>query len=122
VEHFGRALARGFRQAVIVSDPTFNGIQVALHTARLADKLAIPNVHLVINRVRSDRDESRTLQRIEAEGGFPFASRHVLPYDDTLLEVEPSLMPLLDRPETPFMSAVLDLRDALVKAERGMSP
>lgn len=122
VEHFGRAIARGFHQAIVVSDPTFNGVQVALHTARLARDLEIPAVHLVLNRARNDRDVDRAFERIETEGGFPFASQHVLPYDEELLETEPSLLPLLERPDSTFMRRVLDLRDALVKTEGGFGP
>ncbi len=36
VEHFGRALARGFDAAVVVVDPTFNSVQVGVESARLA--------------------------------------------------------------------------------------
>ena len=33
VEHFGRALARGFDAAVVVVDPTFNAVQVGVESA-----------------------------------------------------------------------------------------
>lgn len=105
-EHFGRALARGFRHALVVSDPTFNGLQVALHAARLAQQLDIPAVHLVVNRVRDDAEYGRALERIDAEGGFPFTSRHRLPYDGRLHETEPSVGPLLERPPTDFEAAL----------------
>jgi len=105
-EHFGRALARGFRHALVVSDPTFNGLQVALHAARLAQQLDIPAVHLVVNRVRDDAEYGRALERIDAEGGFPFTSRHRLPYDGRLRETEPSVGPLLERPPTDFEAAL----------------
>ena len=53
VEHFGRAIAQGFDQALLVTDPTFNAVQVVKHSAHLAKELGIPSVHLIINRVRS---------------------------------------------------------------------
>ena len=43
VEHFGRALARGFGHAIVVTDPTYSGIGVALAAARLARDLGIPD-------------------------------------------------------------------------------
>ncbi len=114
VEHFGRALARGFRDCVVVSDPTFNGVQVALRTARLAQELGIPRIHLAVNRVRSDVEWQRTLGRLDADGSFPFVALHALPWDEALLQHEPSVSPLLEGSATPFLQAVTQLRDALV--------
>ncbi len=101
VEHFGRALAKGFHHALVVTDPTFNGIQVAVHAARLAQAMGIPAVHLVVNRVRDDGELERSRARLEAEGGFPFASSHFLPYDEALLAAEPGVDPVLERPVRP---------------------
>ena len=117
IEHFGRALARGFRHAVVVTDPTFNGVQVALHAARLAQELGIPAIHLVVNRVRNDDDVARVAQILEHEGSFPFATRHMLPYEEELLQSEPDVGPLLSRPDSAFLRAVGELRDALLRVE-----
>ena len=116
-EHFGRALARGFRHAVVVSDPTFNALQVALRAARLARELGIESVHLVINRASNKLDFDRALARLEAEGGFPFTSRHWLPHDPLLPRVEPSVGPLLERPPTPFDQRIEGLLDTLLPIE-----
>ncbi|UCC13466.1 MAG: AAA family ATPase [Gammaproteobacteria bacterium] len=97
-EHFGRALARGFRHAVVVTDTTFNGLQVALHAARLASELDIGGIHLVINSVREAADFERTLERLQAAGDFPFDSIHSLPYDESLRRCEPSIAPLIEDP------------------------
>lgn len=121
VEHFGRALAKGFHHAVVVTDPTFNGIQVAVHAARLAQALGIPAVHLVVNRVRDDGELERSRARLEAEGGFPFASSHVLPYDEALLAAEPGVDPVLERPRSPFMRAVDGVIGALLTSEEALS-
>ena len=116
-EHFGRALARGFRHAIVVSDPTFNGLQVAMRAARLARELGIESVHLVVNRARSKLDFDRSLARLEAEGGFPFTSRHWLPRDPLLPRVEPSIGPLFERPPTPFDQRMELLLDTLLPIE-----
>ncbi len=116
-EHFGRALAQGFRHAVVVTDPTFNGLQVALRAARLAQGLGIEAVHLVVNRARNKLDFDRTLGRLEAEGGFPFASRHWLPADPLLRRVEPSIGPLFERRPTPFDQRIESLLDTLLPIE-----
>ena len=116
-EHFGRALARGFRHAVVVSDPTFNGLQVALRAARLARELDIESVHLVINRARNKLDFDRALARLEAGGGFRFTSRHWLPNDPLLPRVEPSIDPLFKRGPTPFDRRIDGLLDTLLPIE-----
>jgi CO dehydrogenase maturation factor len=116
-EHFGRALARGFRHAVVVTDPTFNGLQVALRAARLARGLGIEAIHLVVNRAINRLDFDRTLRRLDAEGGFPFASRHWLPMDPLLPRVEPTIGPLIERRPTAFDQRIEGLLDKLLPIE-----
>jgi CO dehydrogenase maturation factor len=122
VEHFGRALARGFRHALVVTDPTFNGVQVALHAARLSRQLGIAAVHLVVNRVvDAGPDLARVHGIIHDEGGFAFASEHVLPWDPRLMACEPTVAPLLADPGSRFADAVTRLGDALVETEQVLS-
>jgi CO dehydrogenase maturation factor len=116
-EHFGRALAQGFRHAVVVSDPTFNGLQVALRAARLARELGIESIHLVVNRARNKLDFDRSLARLDEEGEFPFTSRHWLPMDPLLPRVEPSIGPLFERRPTPFDQRIEGLLDTLLPIE-----
>jgi len=117
VEHFGRALARGFQHAVVLTDPTFSGMQVAVHTARLARDLGIPGIHLVVNRVATPSDVDRALALLEGEGGFAFTSRSFLPYDPRLLEEEPSVGPLLDGRSSPLLEAVTDLAGRVLRTK-----
>jgi CO dehydrogenase maturation factor len=117
VEHFGRALAKGFRHAVVVTNPSFNGVQVALHAARLARELGIPRIHLVVNHVRGEGDFDKVARLIEEEGGFAFASQHALAFDERLLECEPDVGPLLDAPQTPFVRGAHALCSALIDCE-----
>ena len=71
VEHFGRALARGFDSVVVVVEPTFNSVQVGVESAdvgrRVGDRGA---VHLVVNRTRSDVDLGRVLGYVDRLGGL----------------------------------------------------
>jgi CO dehydrogenase maturation factor len=117
VEHFGRALARGFRHAVVITDPSFNGVQVALQSARLADGLGIPMLHLVVNRVRNDREMDRVMQILHCEDHPAFATQHILPWDERLLESEPDVGPLLGDANSPLLASVTELRDALLYEE-----
>lgn len=117
IEHFGRALAQGFRHAVVMTDPTFNGVQVALHAARLARDLGIPAIHLVVNRARNASDVERVSEMLEEHGSLPFTTMHVLPYEEQLLQSEPDVGPLLSRPDSEFLRAVGELRNALLQVE-----
>nr|VFJ95639.1 MAG: CO dehydrogenase maturation factor [Candidatus Kentron sp. H]VFJ96274.1 MAG: CO dehydrogenase maturation factor [Candidatus Kentron sp. H]VFK02392.1 MAG: CO dehydrogenase maturation factor [Candidatus Kentron sp. H] len=116
VEHFGRALAQGFRHAAIVTDPTFNGVQVALHAARLAGALGIPAIRLVVNRVGDPEEYDRTLALLDEEGGFPFASRHALPFDGTLRACDPAVEPMLARPSSGLLQSLMALQTRLIQS------
>ena len=70
-----------------------------------------------MNRARNALDFDRSLARLEAEGGFPFTSRHWLPMDPLLPRIEPSVGSLLQRPPTPFDRRVEGLLDALLPIE-----
>jgi CO dehydrogenase maturation factor len=118
VEHFGRALARGFGQALVVTDPSFNGVSVALRTARLAADLGIPTVHLVVNRVRGPIDVDRVEGYLDGAGAGTrpaFASRHLLPEDERVRAADPAVDGLLDGQGSPFGAAVADLADSLAR-------
>ena len=117
VEHFGRALSQGFRHAVVVTDPTFNGVQVALHAAGLARELGIPAIHLVVNRVRNEADLERVSEILAGEPDFPFTTRHAIPYEEQVLRHEPDVGTLLNHQGSAFLRAVGELRDALLHVE-----
>ena len=117
VEHFGRSLARGFTDAILVTDPTRNGVEAALAAARLAAQLEIDRLHLVLNRVRSPRDRARVdgyLTAAAVAGDPAFASVHELPYDDAVMDAEPSAEPFL---ELPTLRSAIDRLVASVARE-----
>lgn len=111
VEHFGRALSRGFSHCLIVSDDTFNALHVACHSADLARQIGIPNVSLVINRA-GERTTGK-LARFEKETGKPlaeqFASLYLLPAEPRLAELEPEVTKILESPESRYAAAVTAL-------------
>jgi len=110
VEHFGRALARGFDQAVVVTDATANAVAVAVQTARLAADLGIPRIALLVNRARAAGYRDRVLRLVDEEGGFPFDTVRDVPWDDAVLAADPSVEPLL-RGGTPFPLATSAIAD-----------
>jgi CO dehydrogenase maturation factor len=118
VEHFGRAIAKGFDHAVVVTDPTYSGIGVALAAGRLAHDLGIPSVHLVVNRVRDAATTARLEDQIDARGGVAFASRTWIPEDDLVFASEPSVDLLFEMPGQPFLASIRRLRDVLASRSR----
>jgi CO dehydrogenase maturation factor len=112
VEHFGRALARGFGTAIVVVEPTFTSVQVGLESARMSIELGIEDVHLVVNRTFSDADVARALEHAETLGGFAFTSVTSLPHDELVRTSEPSVGPLLEG--SRFARAAAELLDTVV--------
>jgi CO dehydrogenase maturation factor len=104
VEHFGRALAQGFKQTVIITEPTFNAYQVAKHSATLSRQLDIPYVHLVVNKVKSE-EQFEKFKKVAGDSLQNFNEVFVLPYDENILETEPDVTPLLDM-DTPYIQSM----------------
>ena len=120
VEHFGRALAQGFRHVVIVTDATFNSVQVAKHAAKLAKDINIPHLYLLINRVRSnDSKELEKVKQIMKNEMNIFDEVFELPYEEKLFEYEPNVMPLLDvKPSLGIVEKMNELMEALEKYDK----
>jgi CO dehydrogenase maturation factor len=120
VEHFGRALAQGFRHVVIVTDATFNSVQVAKHAAKLAKDINIPHLYLLINRVRSnDSKELEKVKQIMKNEMNIFDEVFELPYEEKLFEYEPNVMPLLDvKPPLEIVEKMNELMEALEKYDK----
>jgi CO dehydrogenase maturation factor len=115
VEHFGRAIAEGFGQTIIVTEPTFNALQVALRSAELAQELGIPVIHLAVNKSAGPQERERVAGVIGDLSRF--ASVTFLPFDAAVIETEPDVSPLLKKP-CPFSAAVGDLFRAVGDACR----
>lgn len=111
VEHFGRALARGFERAMVVVVPSENSVEVGLETARLARELGIGDIDLVVNQCRREGDFERSLSYVERFGGFEFTSTNALPFEESALGGEASVAPLL---HTTLGTAVSELIDVVL--------
>jgi CO dehydrogenase maturation factor len=118
VEHFGRTIARGFDQALLVTDPTFNAVQVVRHAAQLAKELGIRSIYLVINRVQSENDVCK-VQELMGDTMAIFSGQFCLPYDETLIACEPDVRPVLAG-ESPFITSLRALQGRLEKS--GVDP
>lgn len=111
VEHFGRALAEGFSRTLVVAEPGRNSLHVALHAARLAADLGIPRIHLAVNKTRHEEDRTKVEAFLGAD--HPFASVTYLPFDERVLDTEPAVAALLDRP-SPFMEGIAAIEEVLL--------
>lgn len=131
VEHFGRALAKGFSQCLVVSDLSFNALSVAAHAAELARQLGIPRIHLVVNRYREEvGDKLEAFARMAGKDtGALFDAIHTLPGECRFEELEPDVTRILEQ-DSAYVTAVNALADemiafqtssadALAKAEEG---
>ena len=112
VEHFGRALSKGFKHCVVVTEPTFNAVEVAKRTGMLAKEIGIPNVFLLVNKVRREKDIDKVMENVSRNEGV-FDTIMFAPYDELLLDVEPSVKPLLER-ETPYVEVINKLKEKLI--------
>jgi CO dehydrogenase maturation factor len=123
VEHFGRALARGFSNALVVVEPTYNAVQVGLSTARMARDLDVATIDLVINGCRGDDDLNAVRGCMDRLGGFDFASVSTVPFELTMMTTEPSIAAMLEAPH--MRSAVERLASLLlsgVDPQSALSP
>jgi len=108
LEPFGRTVAEGFGTCLVVSEPTFNSLQVAARVAKLSRQLGVRRVDLVLNKVQDERDERKALELVDAEIDMV----HSLPWDPAVRENEPDVSPLL-RSDGPYISAIKRLSTAL---------
>ena len=115
VEHFGRALSRGFSHCMVVSDDSFNALNVACHSAALARQIGIPRVCLVVNR--SGEGTNDKLARYQAETGIDFNDRFngtvLLPAEPLLRDLEPEVTRIMGAADNGYASAVTALAERL---------
>lgn len=115
VEHFGRALAKGFNQCLVVADNTFNALTVACHSAVLARQIGIRNVHLVVNRF--PEDEGEKLARFQRETGLSltkvFDDIITLPAEPQLAALDPEVARIMESRESRYAAAVTALASRL---------
>lgn len=115
VEHFGRALAKGFNHCLVVSDDTFNALTVAEHSAKLARESGIAHVSLVINRGKNGTAEK--MARFDDYSGTGLAqnfdSVFLLPFEPLLETLEPAVTRIMDVHESEYGIAVAALASRL---------
>ncbi|CUT04562.1 AAA family ATPase [Candidatus Chrysopegis kryptomonas] len=113
LEHFGRAIAKGFHHAIIVSEPTFNSIYVMTQAVKLAQGLGIPKIHIVFNKVRNEKDKIvKLLSQLDSKvSDLPV---YFLPYDEDIYNSEPCVIPAIESSNSQFFKAMLEFFKNLV--------
>jgi CO dehydrogenase maturation factor len=115
MEHFGRSLAKGFGQCLVVADNTFNALSVACHSASLARETGIPLVFLVINRIAPDGNAK--LERFQQENGCRldevFDAIVELPAEPRLESLDPDVTRIMAEQESRYAAAVTRLASLL---------
>jgi CO dehydrogenase maturation factor len=115
VEHFGRALAKGFSHCLVVSDDTFNALNVACHSASLARQIGIPMVCLIVNRANEKTADKLRHFQDETHIDFPKLYNGILqlPDESRLQDMEPAVTAITEIAESGYGAAVIDLASRL---------
>ena len=92
LEPFGRTVSEGFGTCLVVSEPTFNSLQVASRVAQLSRDLGVRRVDLVLNKCQDEGDERKARELTETK----FDRVHLLPWDPAVREHEPDVSPLVE--------------------------
>lgn len=114
VEHFGRALAKGFKHCVVLTDPTFNSIEVAKHTAQLAEQIGIENIFLVVNKYRSGKEMDKAKKYLDDAAAI-FKRIFYLPFEEEILDTEPSVAEIINS-DNLILTKIKELKEALESA------
>lgn len=105
LEPFGRTVAEGFGTTLVVSEPTFNSLQVAARIEKLSRGLGMRRVDLVLNKCRG-KDDLKKVGRYIHEAAFDLV--HELPLDPEVLEHEPDVSRIASS-RSPYMESVRKL-------------
>jgi len=109
LEPCGRTVAEGFGTAMVVSEPTFNSLQVAIRIAHLSREIGVRRVVLVLNKCQGPEDEEKVQYLISQA---TFDDVYPLPLDQAVRDHEPDISPLIDA-GGPFIQAVRRLSESL---------
>ncbi len=111
IEHLSRGTVRHVETLLIVTEPYFRALETFKRTVPLARELGIPNIYVVANKVRSERDGAMIRQygtRLDVD------VLGVIPYDDAVQEADMQGRALIDHmPGSPAANAISRIVDAL---------
>ena len=118
MEHLSRATTRHSDVMLVVAEPYYRSLETAARVHHLAQELGIPNVYVVANKVRNEREQDALQNFCQQQDLEIIAS---IPYDEQIAEA--SLIPEApldfcpDAPGVRVVSAlVADLKKRFMSA------
>lgn len=118
IEHLSRGTLRHVDTLLIVTEPYFRALETLGRTVPLARELGIPELHVVANKVRSERDET-TIREYSARLGMNLLA--VVPFDEAAQEADRANIALVEHmPSAPAVQAISRIVNALA-AERAVT-
>jgi len=114
VEHFARALSKGFSHCLVLSDATFNALSVAKKIITLARSINIKDIYLLINRINFQEEKYKVKDLIH-ELKIKISTKKLvfLPYEERLSQLEPNVTRLLDQDPTSLL--IKSLKELITK-------
>ncbi len=88
IEHLSRATTRHSDVMLIVTEPYYRSLETAARVHRMSQDLGIPNVYVVANKVRNEREQDALTTFCQQRDLEIIAS---IPYDEQIAEA--SLIP-----------------------------
>jgi CO dehydrogenase maturation factor len=111
IEHLSRGTLRDVETLLIVTEPYFRALETLGRTVPLARDLGIPQMYVIANKVRSERDEA-TIREYTARLGMELLA--VVPFDEAAQEADRANQALITyRPSAPAVQAISRIVDAL---------
>jgi CO dehydrogenase maturation factor len=95
-----------FPHALIITEPTFNSLRIAEQVTRQALDREVPHLHLVVNKIRTERDVEKVKEF--ATGLTCYEHVFSLPYEEGVQYADPDVSGLLGR-KTELMEEVWKL-------------
>lgn len=108
IEHLGRGTAGAVDKLIIVVEPGRRSIETAFSIKRLAAEIALSNVAVVGNKVRSESDREFIISSLP---GFEFLG--FITYDQALVDADLANLPVLNSSQQ-IVAAVKDIYHTLL--------
>jgi CO dehydrogenase maturation factor len=113
IEHLSRGTLRDVETLLIVTEPYFRALETLGRTVPLARALGIPQMYVVANKVRSERDEA-AIREYSTRLGMEVLG--IVPFDEAAQEADRQNQALVEyRPNAPAVQAIAGMVDALAK-------
>jgi CO dehydrogenase maturation factor len=112
VEVLSRGTPRASDVLLIIAEPYFKSLETAARVKKMASDLAIPNVYVVANKVRSASD-AKAIETFCANQGLSIIA--TIPHDDAFLDasMKPA-SPIDHAPQAAGVQAVVGLAKTIV--------